>query len=97
MTVQVGLCRTWSESTLLIFSRGSSFFCIRVVDIVTKDTYDNLLLLTQDRIHRKQTKASKKKQAPFGITPSAFSDENQPERTHFGNEWFQTSTREVNF
>ena len=29
LTVQAGLCRTWSETTLLVFPRGGSFGCIK--------------------------------------------------------------------
>ena len=33
MLVQPGLCRTCSETTLLVFPRGGSFVCIRFIQI----------------------------------------------------------------
>ena len=37
MLVQVGLCQTWSETTLLVFPRGGSFFtAIKTPGLVQK-------------------------------------------------------------
>ena len=34
MTVQTGLCRTWSETTLLVFPRGGSYLSTLVISLL---------------------------------------------------------------
>ena len=49
--VQAGLCRTCSETTLLVFPRGGSFMCFVMTTLACKPWYNNddvqYLLLTQ--------------------------------------------------